>query len=128
MPKDEPKDTTDKERAAAAEAAQQDTTADADRQAAKAEAEAAAKKDPKQMKEALKAFGLKREEVLDFRAHEDTLVIVTRGGRKLTYPEDVAKAGLLSPEEKDGVARKPAPSFFTPTPPPPAPGSGLGRN
>jgi hypothetical protein len=61
---------------------------------------------PEALQLAIVCFGLKRADVLDHRLTEDGVVLVTRGGRKLNWPGDEHKAITLTPEEKDGVARR----------------------
>jgi len=61
---------------------------------------------PEALQMAIVAFDLKRADVLDHRLTEDGVVIVTRGGRKLRWPGDEAKAAALTPEEKDGIPRR----------------------
>jgi hypothetical protein len=77
---------------------------------------------PEILQQAIVVFGLKRDNVLDYkvssRAGEkkgetiESVVLVTRGGRKLHYPGDEAKAAKLTDAEKDGEQRIPTPRFF----------------
>lgn len=65
------------------------------------------------LQDAIRGFGLKRADILDHRIRpEGGVVVVTRGGRKLAWPEDRGRAASLTPEEKDGVQRQAAPRFF----------------
>jgi hypothetical protein len=75
---------------------------------------------PKVLQQAIVAFGLKRDDVLDYRCSSrkekgekvESVTMTTRGGQKLTYPGDEAKALTLTDAEKDGVQRTATPRFF----------------
>lgn len=54
---------------------------------------------------AAKAMGLAPEEVAASSVTGDSVVIVTRGGRKLRWPEDLARARALTQPERDGMRR-----------------------
>ena len=77
---------------------------------------------PDAVQVAIVAFGLKRSDVLSHSVQlirgltkkddREQAVIVTRGGQKLRWPGDEAKAAKLTDAEKDGGARVEAPRFF----------------
>lgn len=61
---------------------------------------------PEALQLAIVCFALKRDHVLEHRLTDDGVVIVTRGGRKLRWPGDEARAANLTAEDKDGVPRR----------------------
>lgn len=78
---------------------------------------------PKILQQAIVAFGLKRDDVLDyktttkkagFKGEKDveSVTLVTRGGQKLRFPGDEARALKLTDSEKDGLQRTATPRFF----------------
>jgi hypothetical protein len=48
------------------------------------------------------ALGLEPEHVLTIRVDGASVVLVTRGGMKLTWPQDIARARALTQAQKDG--------------------------
>jgi hypothetical protein len=60
---------------------------------------------PEALQMAIVCFDLKRAHVLDHRLTDDGVVLVTRGGRKLTWPGDEAKAAALTPQDKGEPGR-----------------------
>jgi hypothetical protein len=65
---------------------------------------------PPVLQEAIQGFGLKRDNVLSHRIRpEGGCVIVTRGGRKLAWPDD---AGRNLTDAERGTAVPNAPRFF----------------
>lgn len=62
--------------------------------------------DPHSAADCLAAVGIKSEHIESFRAEpEGELTIVTKGGRKLHFPGDEAKAAALTDSERDGISR-----------------------
>jgi hypothetical protein len=68
---------------------------------------------PPAVRAGIVGFGLKRAEVIGHRAHDDGqgATVVTRGGRKLVWPEDREKALTLTQKDRDGQGAE-APRWF----------------